>query len=70
MIEIKLTSLQSGTAEEYHYLEVLDEKLNAGNIPKDVLALFAGTDRATGYSDLADAACPAYGDARVPRRRR
>src|SRR5262249_36987814 len=49
MIEIKLTSLESGTAAEYRYLEELDETLNAGNLPRDVLALFAGTDRATGY---------------------
>jgi predicted HD phosphohydrolase len=49
MIEIRLTSLESGTAEEYHQIEAMDEALNAGCIPQDVLALFAGTDRATGY---------------------
>jgi hypothetical protein len=49
MIEIQLTSLESGTAEECRHLEALDAELNAGRIPEDVLALFAGTDRETGY---------------------
>jgi predicted HD phosphohydrolase len=49
MIEIRLTSLESGTAEEYCHLEAVDEVLNARSIPEDVLALFAGTDRETGY---------------------
>src|SRR5260221_207493 len=49
MIEIRLTSLESGTAEEYHHLDALDHELNAGSIPEDVLALFAGTDREPGY---------------------
>jgi predicted HD phosphohydrolase len=49
MIEIQLTSLESGTAEEYCHLEALDRELNAGNIPGDILAPFAGTDRETGY---------------------
>lgn len=49
MVEIRLTSLASGTAEEYAYLEALDHDLNAGSIPSDILALFARTERATGY---------------------
>src|SRR5258708_16870415 len=49
MTEIRLTSLDTGTAEEYRHLEEVDEVLNAGSIPRDVLALFAATDRETGY---------------------
>jgi len=49
MTDIRLTSLESGTAEEFHHLEALDAELTAGCIPEDVLALFAGTDRETGY---------------------
>jgi predicted HD phosphohydrolase len=49
MIEIRLTSLESGTQEEYRHLEAVDGALNVESIPRDVLALFAATDRETGY---------------------
>lgn len=48
MVEIKLTSLKSGTAEEYAWLEEHDRALDR-NLPNDLLALFAETDRNTGY---------------------
>jgi predicted HD phosphohydrolase len=49
MVEIRLTSLESGTAEEFQRLERIDEELNHGKFPQDLLALFAATDRETGY---------------------
>jgi predicted HD phosphohydrolase len=48
MVQIKLTSLASGTAEEYAYLEEHDRALDT-NLPDDLLTLFAETDRDTGY---------------------
>ena len=48
MVTVRLTSLESGTKEEYEYLESFDHALNR-DLPGDLLALFAGTDRETGY---------------------
>jgi predicted HD phosphohydrolase len=48
MVEIRLRSLSEGTREEYDYLESLDHALNRG-LGGDLLALFAATDRETGY---------------------
>lgn len=47
-MEIKFTSLADGTCEEYRYLEALDHALNR-NLAEDLAALFATTDRETGY---------------------
>lgn len=48
MVTVRLTSLESGTKEEYEYLESLDHELNH-KLPEDLLELFARTDRETGY---------------------
>lgn len=47
-MEINFTRLADGTAEQYHYLEELDQKLNR-TLVEDLVALFKTTDRETGY---------------------
>jgi predicted HD phosphohydrolase len=47
-MQIRFTRLADGTAEEYQYLETFDHNLN-GSYADDLLALFRGTDRETGY---------------------
>jgi len=47
-MQIRFTRLADGTAEEYRYLETLDHDLNRSSAD-DLVALFRGTDRETGY---------------------
>ena len=47
-MKISFTRLGDGTVEEYAYLDTLDHELNK-NYPADLIALFRGTDRETGY---------------------
>ena len=47
-MEIRFTRLADGTAQEYAYLETLDEGMNS-RYADDLLALFRTTDRDTGY---------------------
>ena len=48
-MKIAFTRLADGTAEEYAHLDRLDHEINR-NHPDDLLALFRGTDRDTGYA--------------------
>ncbi len=47
-MKIDFTRLGDGTAEEYAYLDKLDHELNK-NYATDLIALFRGTERETGY---------------------
>jgi predicted HD phosphohydrolase len=48
-MQITFTRLADGTAEEYRYLEALDHDLNR-SYADDLIVMFRGTDRETGYS--------------------
>jgi len=47
-MDIRFTRLADGTADEYRYLDSLDHDLNR-SCGDDLIALFRGTDRETGY---------------------
>lgn len=47
-MEIRFTRMEDGTAEEYHYLEELDGRLN-NTLVDDLVGMLKTTDRETGY---------------------
>ncbi len=47
-MKICFTRMADGTAEEYRHLETLEHALNR-SYPDDLIAMFRGTDRETGY---------------------
>src|SRR4051812_9259737 len=47
-MQVRFTSLGDGTQDEYRYLDTLDHALNR-NLPSELIELFHGTDRETGY---------------------
>ena len=47
-MEIRFTRMADGTTEEYRYLATLEHALDR-TYPDDLIAMFRGTDRETGY---------------------